>query len=106
MQYSYTMHFIKVLSQYHHTGRSCSHNLLTNGLLFVSLKTFQLVRHKCHYRIADFLLLFWSTTPSCPTKIPFKQQIQKRFRELRVVVHMFVELEVTVDHVLEQVIYY
>ncbi len=35
------MHFIKVLSQYHHTGRSCSHNLLTNGLLFVSLKTFQ-----------------------------------------------------------------
>ena len=32
-------------------------------------------------------------------QIPLKQQIQKRFRELWIIVHMLVKLEVTFDHI-------
>src|SRR5437016_7860466 len=39
------------------------------------------------------------------TKIPLEKQVQESFRELWVIVHMFVELEVTIDHILKQVIY-
>ena len=37
-------------------------------------------------------------------QVSFKQQIQKRFRELCVIVDMLVELKVAFNHVLEQVI--
>ena len=37
-------------------------------------------------------------------QVSFKQQIQKRFRELCVIVDMLVELKVAINHVLEQVI--
>src|SRR5437667_6911598 len=37
-------------------------------------------------------------------KITLEQQVQKRFRELWIIVYMLIELEVTIDHVLKQII--
>src|SRR5258708_5079768 len=40
------------------------------------------------------------------TKVSLKQPIQKILRELWIIVNLFVELEMTIDHVLKQVIYH
>jgi hypothetical protein len=42
--------------------------------------------------------------PLRPPKIPLEQQIQQCLREVGIIVNMFVELEMAVNHILQQII--
>jgi hypothetical protein len=44
------------------------------------------------------------TSPLRSTNITFEQQIQEHFRKFWIIINMLIELEVTIDHVLKQVI--